>query len=225
MRLWHISDTHDNHESLTIPENIDIVIHSGDISNYRDVFRNALEAAKFLEWYKSLNIEYKCLCAGNHDSSIEKRLITPGDISSMGIIYLENSETTIEGVRIWGSPFTPTFGDWSFMKARDKISRIWEEIPEGIDIVVTHGPPKGTLDLSYDREGKLEFCGDGALGKKIVKIQPKLHLFGHLHDMEGVKNAGYLKYPNSRTIYSNGSVVTDGKFNQGTTSNGNIFEI
>lgn len=48
--------------------------------------------------------------------------------------------------------------------------------------------------------------------------------FGHIHNCEDIINAGYTKQSSYGTIYSNGSVVTDGKFGI-TSSNGNIFEI
>jgi Icc-related predicted phosphoesterase len=110
------------------------------------------------------------------------------------------------------------------MKARDKIYKVWDSIPDDTDIVIVHGPPKGILDLSYNRNNQLEFCGCSALAKRIRKIQPKLCLFGHIHNCEDIINAGYTKHSDYNTIYSNGSVVTDGKFGK-LSSNGNIFEI
>ena len=42
---------------------------------------------------------------------------------------------------------TPEFCDWAFMKARgEPIQEIWNKIPDGIDILVTHGPPLGRND-------------------------------------------------------------------------------
>lgn len=224
MRIWHISDTHTFHEMLTIPEGIDMVIFSGDCSNPREPLPNSFEVLNFLKWFGELPIKHKIFVAGNHDTSIEKRIIIDTDFGEE-IIHLWDDEVTIEGLKIWGSPYTPSFGiGWAFNKDRAKISRLWEQIPNDVDIIVTHGPPKGILDLSYDRDGNLEMCGDSALGKRIRKIEPKLVCFGHIHNCENITNQGYVKLADHNTIYSNGSIVTDGKFGR-INNNGNIFKL
>jgi Icc-related predicted phosphoesterase len=224
MKIWHISDTHTYHGLLDIPDNIDIVIFSGDCSNPRDPYLNKPEVENFLAWYESLPIKYKIFVAGNHDTSIEKGFINKLDFASKGIIYLENNYTEIEGLKIWGSPITPTFGDWAFMKARHKTHELWQQIPNNTDIIIIHGPPANVLDLSYNRLNQLEFCGDKALKKRLIDINPKLVCFGHIHNCDDIINAGTMKLSIRDTIYSNGSVVTDGKFGK-LSSNGNIFEI
>lgn len=224
-KLWHISDTHTYHEYLKVPEDIDIVIHSGDATNPRDRYKSREEMLNFLEWYSSLLIENKIYVAGNHDLCIEKGLITSKDFSDRGITYLEGEDVIVRNLKIWGGPWTPTFGDgWAFNRSRDKIYKYWENIPEDTDIVITHGPPKGILDLSYNRQNELEFCGDLAFKKRMLLIQPKLSCFGHIHNCDNIINAGYVKLQKYETIFSNGSVVTDGKFGQ-LLSDGNIFEL
>ena len=54
VKLWHVSDTHSYHSLLTVPENIDIVIHSGDFSNYKEFYKNEPEAKDFLRSYEDL---------------------------------------------------------------------------------------------------------------------------------------------------------------------------
>ena len=96
---------------------------------------------------------------------------------------------------------------------------MWEQIPDDADIIITHGPPKGILDLNRERS----FCGCAALLKAINKINPYMHLFGHVHDNEIVLNSGIRKLPNAKTIFSNGSVVCDGKTR--LISNGNLITL
>ncbi len=245
MRIWHISDTHTFHSQLTIPEGIDIVIFSGDCSNPRELYLNEPQVKDFIEWFGNLPIKYKIMIAGNHDTSIEHGYVTKQDFIDNGIIYLENESIEIDItnpsvwidkpenvlitkriLKIWGSPYTPSFGQgWAYNKKRDKLHKLWATIPEDTDIVVTHGPAKGALDLSFDRNNNLEFCGCTALAKRIRVIKPKLFLFGHIHNMEQINNAGQIKFSDHETIYSNGSVVYDGRFDKGITSNGNIFNI
>ena len=225
MKIWHISDTHTFHELLQIPEGIDMVIHSGDCSNPRDPYNNEPEVRNFIHWFKSLPIKHKIYVAGNHDTSIEKRLVIKEDFGAYNIIYLENETIEIEGLKIFGSPHTPQFGQWAFMKARNKLDRIWQSVIEdGTHIIVVHGPPQGMLDLSYDRNGLMEYCGDKSLMNKVVEVEPKLMLFGHIHNSDDIINAGTRTIPGLDTIFSNGSVVTDRKFGS-LSSNGNIFEL
>lgn len=225
MKILHISDTHGFHNLLTIPEDIDMIIHSGDTTNYKDLYKNQTEMEDFIYWYSRVKVKYKILIAGNHDITLEKNLFNVKQtLKDNNIIYLENESVTIESIKIWGSPYTPTFGDWSFMKARHKLGKIWSTIPDDTDIVIVHGPPKGIMDSSFDFNNYIERCGCNALKKRILQVEPKLFLSGHIHNSNDIINAGTLKLSAYRTIFSNGSVVTDGKF--GTlSSQGNILEI
>jgi Icc-related predicted phosphoesterase len=226
MKIWHISDTHTYHRLLDVPTDIDMVVFSGDCSNPRDPYTNEPEVRGFIDWYSSLKIPVKIFVAGNHDTSIEKRLVTKEDFTKHGIIYLENESITIDGIKIFGSPFSPTFGyGWAFNKDRNKLERIWRKIiDEDVDIVINHGPPKGILDLSFDRAGNLERCGDKSLLNRVMEVNPKLCLFGHIHDSGDIINQGTMKLSHLDTIFSNGSVIKDGSFGR-LTSNGNIFEL
>jgi len=225
MKIWHISDTHAFHELLQIPEGIDMVIHSGDCSNPRDPYTNEPEVRRFIDWFSGLPIKHKVFVAGNHDTSIEKGLVTKADFNDHAIHYLENETIEIEGIKIFGSPHTPQFGQWAFMKARNKLDRIWgKAIEDSTDIVVCHGPPRGMLDLSYDENRFLEYCGDKSLMNRVVEVNPTLMLFGHIHNNKDIINAGTRKVHSLDTIFSNGSVVTDGRFGK-LSSNGNILKI
>ena len=224
MRLLHLSDTHRNHDQLVIPDGIDLVMHSGDATNYRDPFKNEKEMWEFLEWYGSLDIPNKVFVCGNHDSSVEAGLIKKSNIESFGITYLFNDDVTINGYEIWGSPHTPTFNDWSFMKSRAKIHKVWDTIPEDTDIILTHGPPLGMLDITNRRDNLQEQCGDSALLGAIKRIEPAIVAFGHIHNTKRVYNAGTKQIAGMRTIFSNASCVNDGKWGV-ITSHGNVIEL
>lgn len=230
MKILHISDTHGFHG--TFPDerfkDIDVVIHSGDCSNWRDPYRNEPEVRNFIAWYESIPVKHKIFVAGNHDTSIERRMVTPADFHAAGITYLENASTTIDGLKFWGSPHTPTYGEWAFMKRREKINRVWEGIPDDTNVLIVHGPPKGVRDLSFDQQGDLEMCGCGALTKRCWALKDSLKLvaFGHIHNMDGViTNQGVSHYSSTPTIFSNAACVYDGKFDYGLTSHGNIITL
>ena len=225
MKIWHISDTHGFHNQLQVPEGIDLVIHTGDCSNHIDPYVNEPEVRKFIEWYEQVPIPNKIYISGNHDTSIERNLVKASDFISRGIHLLNHDWMDVNGIKIFGSPYTPTFGRWAFMKSRETINRVWEQIPEGMDIVGVHGPCKGILDLSYNRQNILEFCGDNALRKHILdRVKPKYFLSGHIHNFEDIINTGCRYLPDYGITFSNAAGVTDRQFDKGITYNGNIFE-
>lgn len=231
MKIWHISDTHGYHGYLKIPENIeniDVIVHSGDCSNSRSIINNREEVLNFIEWYSSIPVKYKIYVAGNHDTSIENNLITANNFTNKGIIYLENASIEIGGFNFYGSPYTPSFGNWSFMKSRNKLNGYWEKLKSNspnIDVLITHGPPRRILDSVETHNFQAEFAGDSALFNFIKDTNPKLSLFGHIHS--NISNLGTAKLSqlNLNTIFSNGSCVMDGRFRENCISNGNILEI
>lgn len=231
MKILHLSDTHCQQNKINIPSGIDLIIHSGDFSNKKDIERNEKEVLEFIDWFASLDAKHKVLVAGNHDTSIQAGLVTPEQIKNRGIIYLENASVKIEGLLVWGSPYTPSYGEWAFMREEQELSSIWNTIPDDADIVITHSPPRGMLDLTFDSEidGTLcyRLCGSESLAERINEVQPILHCFGHIHNSQQgtfVFNAGTRLKEGSRTIYSNGSCSTDGLWGE-ITSHGNTIEI
>lgn len=227
-RIWHISDTHSYHNQLIIPEGIDIVCFTGDESNYYETYMNEIETKDFLYWFAHLPIKYKIMIAGNHSAYAHNQNREFRELCKYhGIIYLENEGIEIEGIKFWGSPVTPSFGNWYFMKDRGRLDAFWSHIPEDTDVLLIHGPPRGILDISYNFENKIEFCGCKALRRHVLeRIKPKLCLFGHIHNYSDIINSGIVKlteYPD--ITFSNATAVVDRKFDQGIKNHGNIFEI
>lgn len=196
MKIIHLSDTHGYEPDITL-EKCDIAIHSGDAD-----LVSLSGLIRFCKWFKKQNARYKIYVAGNHDFYLETMASYSKTIfKEHGIIYLENNLIQIENVIIYGSPYTPRFGNWAFMRERgNDISKIWEQIPENIDILVTHGGPMGILDIAQRTK---EHVGCDDLKRFIKNIKPKFHLFGHLHE-----NYGIVKDDN--TVYVNSALITDG---------------
>lgn len=222
MKILCISDTHGFHRELFIPKNIDMIIHAGDSTNYWELYKNEQEFEDFLDWYSNTHVKYKVLIAGNHDHSLIKQY-NKDKVQKSGIIYLEHESIVIEGIKIFGSPYTPTFGSWFFMVNTWKMDKYWSAIDKDTDILVTHGPPYGILDLTIDRNRDLKLCGDKSLLNHVKEIKPKYHVFGHIHDNPEFKNQGMLV--RNDTNYLNVSCVTDSKFEEGLSSEGIVIEI
>jgi Icc-related predicted phosphoesterase len=226
MRAWVISDTHGYHAFLTPPIDCDTIVVAGDFSNSRQKAKNIEECKDFYDWLHYLPFHNKIVIAGNHDTSLEtaygKELIQQYEFT-----YLENEAIIIDGIKIFGSPLTPTFGEgWAFNKSRGNLWDYWQHIPDDTQLLITHGPPKGILDLSHDHDHVLEYCGDTSLLKRVMQLPLlKYHVFGHIHNTkEGDLNQGTRTHGNLPTTFVNASVVTDGQFNKGPSSNGVVIE-
>ena len=82
---------------------------------------------------------------------------------------MHKEKESIENIVFYGHATTPTYGDWFYMCARHKINRHWENIPDDTEVLITHGPPKGILDLTINQDNRLEQVGDGALRSRLQK--------------------------------------------------------
>ena len=191
-KIWFISDTHNEHAGLIVPADLDMVIHCGDESTAGDESRNEPEARRFFEWYSALEIPTKLFVPGNHSTAIEHGLIQAEDYPEIRFLIHEQLEWN--GRKVFGSPYTPNFFDWAYMKPRAELDAVWQSIPDDIDILITHGPPKGILDLTKDMDTRQPVhVGSMSLTRHVEqRIRPKFHAFGHLHDERGIKNFGTL---------------------------------
>lgn len=190
MRVVCISDTHCRHEDLLVPDG-DLLVHAGDMSR-RGTFR---EIVAFNHWLGTLPHRHKVVIAGNHDFAFEQ------DVGARSWLthaeYLQDSELTIEGLRIWGSPWQPRFFDWAFNLDRGKpLREKWKLIPSGLDILLTHGPPHGILDRTD--HGTNVGCED--LAEIVALRRPRLHVFGHIHEAAGCVERGGTTYVNACSL-------------------------
>ena len=191
MKLVMISDTHDRHKALNgfMPEG-DVLIHSGDLTMDGHLHK----AQQSLDWLNDQPYEHVVFVAGNHDFCFEHEALK--DKLNFGrLIYLEDSGVEIEGKKFWGSPVQPWFYDWAFNRQRgNEISQHWKLIPEGTDVLITHGPPMRVLDKE-PRHGENVGCYD--LARVVKKIKPKVHVFGHIHHGYGQIEVDGVKYFNA----------------------------
>lgn len=213
MKVTFISDTHVRHLDVKLPGG-DILVFSGDCmgSGYRPN-----ELKDFIKWFGDQPYTYKVFVGGNHDRFYENDPVTSGKwfeaASSHGVTVLCNQGVELGGLKIYGTPYQPYFCDWAFnVPDSDKLYWIYKNIPENLDILVTHCPPYDILDKSHlprpgwGRTGE-EPLGSQELSKVISELggaAPRYHCFGHIHG-DGGKTVTV-----GNTTYINASVCDEG---------------
>ena len=168
MRIVVTSDTHNNYPE--IPEG-DIFIHCGDLTA-RGTTEECLRA---LGWISRLPHRHKFVVPGNHDFELDIfNYVRDQEI-------LIDRHVEVEGLHIYGTPWTPIFQKWAWMKSEEELAATFARIPKGLDILITHGPPNGLLDFNYRKDN----CGSKALRDRLPEILPRYHVFGHIHESYG----------------------------------------
>ncbi len=178
MRLVFLSDTHRLHEHLSVPAG-DVLVHCGDWSTRG--FRE--ETEEFLAWLRALPYPHKVVVPGNHDFFCEREPVEARALFERGgVRYLLDEAAEVAGLRFYGSPWTPRFGDWAFMRdPGEALEATWAAVPAGLDVLVTHGPPRGLGDVT--RRGSAVGCE--ALRARVLEVRPRLHVYGHIHEDAG----------------------------------------
>lgn len=222
MIISFISDTHGKHNQIvtnkslrkmrsSVPQPLDLpggdlLIHAGDFMNSG---YSQTEATEFLSWFDGIdNYDTKVLIAGNHDRIVQndpdwfKGMLT----GYKWVDYLQDEKMELwneddDQITIYGSPWQPEFHNWAFNLPRngDEMKARWDAIPKDTDILITHGPPYGYLDVPGGQSIRV---GCEMLRHRVDEIRPKIHVFGHIHG-----SAGY--YYNGHTHFINAAVLNE----------------
>uniref|UniRef100_A0A0G4F160 Calcineurin-like phosphoesterase domain-containing protein n=1 Tax=Chromera velia CCMP2878 TaxID=1169474 RepID=A0A0G4F160_9ALVE len=213
LRCVCISDTHMRHDKLPdLPEG-DVLIHTGDCTN----FGSLAEVVEFASWMGRLNFPHKILVPGNHDMildppyyadywsdwSLEKEdcAVAFSALETSGVKVLKEEGVTIEGVSVFGTPWVVNGNPWetAFNVPQTQAASLWDKIPSDTQILLTHMPPFGMKDR--DVFGVNAGCPD--LANAVMKrVKPAAHIFGHEHADSGV-------FVNGGTAFVNAASVSD----------------
>ncbi|KAG8717215.1 hypothetical protein FRC09_014609 [Ceratobasidium sp. 395] len=178
IRLVCVSDTH-NHllPHSSVPPG-DVFIHTGDITNNG----TPEELKRSLDWIRSLPHAHKIIIGGNHDTALAE----PDELKQLdlaGVTYLcdETLELVIRGqkLRLYGSPWTPRFGNFAFQYPKGAGAEIWNSIPQNTDVLITHGPANAHCDR--DGLGCEDFLG------RMWQVRPRVLVCGHIHAGRGIE--------------------------------------
>ena len=191
MKIVTMSDTHNFHDKVVVPDG-DCIVFAGDMCGYGGID----EVNDFCIWLEKLPHKHKIIVAGNHDWHFQRAPhLAKARVEEAGAVYLSDNWCDEGGVRFYGSPFQPEFCNWAFNLPRNGVGlrERWEAIPEDIDVLITHCPPQGVLDQCWDNEK----VGDRYLWEADLRVKPELHVFGHIHGMYGQIKIGPTLYVNA----------------------------
>jgi Icc-related predicted phosphoesterase len=191
MRIVATSDTHSKHKQVPIPDG-DVFIHAGDLTprgNYDEFISVA-------SWFAELKNRFKhrIFIGGNHDFALEiNSKYVLDDLFDSDVIYLQDKEIIIDGIKFYGTPWMPPYYDWAFMREEEWLEKCYAAIPNDVDVLITHTPPFGILDNAADDEKS----GSLALRKRLEGLhQLKHHIFGHVHEAYGSEKRGDVTFHN-----------------------------
>ncbi|KAG9789511.1 hypothetical protein ABEF93_002433 [Exophiala dermatitidis] len=200
IRVVCLSDTHSKIPPTSIPKG-DLLIHSGDLTNAGTLtsIQQSIDWLKTLQkpWYGSSDgFRHIVVVAGNHDSYFDERSRSFHDSKNTRrkldwgkIHYLEHSGVTLpfpdgRELKVYGAPQIPKCGgkDFAFQYVRGQDA--WSNtIPDDVDVLVTHNPPKWHLDIPQNGG-----MGDEFELREVWRVKPTLHAFGHVHSGYGIES-------------------------------------
>ena len=194
MKIIATSDLHGN--LPLIEEPFDLMLIAGDIAPAHSqyyAFQFEWLMNDFVEWVNSLpmnNIWSKViLVPGNHDYMLE-RISHPQIFEFDRIKFLRHDmyefefpvSDGLDSLTIFGTPYCSIFGHWAFMLNDEALDKKFSQIPEGVDILVSHDSPNiGKIGAILEGPWKNDETGNKVLAKHIERVHPKLFVSGHFH--------------------------------------------
>ncbi|PSB01111.1 metallophosphatase domain-containing protein [Merismopedia glauca] len=201
MRIVVISDTHGKHEELG---NLygDVLIHCGDMCK---AFGQELQNILDLDNWFSRQKFHRILCVGgNHDFLLEDTK-NQEKINFQNAIYLQDEPYEYKGILFYGSPWVPELSGWAFYLDSENLHAKWSLIPDHVDVLITHTPPRGILD----RNTAGKSCGCPNLRNRLNQVRPVLHCFGHIHASAGTEIVDGVTFYNASTVNRRYQIVRE----------------
>ncbi|MDQ8198176.1 metallophosphoesterase [Pelagicoccus enzymogenes] len=199
MNVTVISDTHAMHDRLPALSG-DVLIHAGDfydVAECRDKKLKRLNA-----WFAKQDFQVKLFIPGDHDVPVYASWHSQKNYLSEATLLVD-TVYEYEGVRFYGSPWVPNADGYPFAMEAERIEETWSKIPVETDVLITHVPPIGVLDDGPFDQGQ----GCPVLRRRVLEVDPRCHVFGHVHWSSGDQKLG-------GTRFVNASYVNERRFNE-----------
>ena len=172
-----VSDTH-GFGMDDLPMKGDVLIHAGDFwLDTQNRNRNAKAFEDFDAWLYRQDFAHKIVLRGNHDP-------VRCEFKASNATYIASKRQTIDlnGLKVYCVPHGSAVSLTKDFKALKEL--------RDADILLTHAPPRGTLDTTYEgnnagskalRDAYYNACDDNA---------PTLWVCGHIHESAGAARVG-----------------------------------
>jgi Icc-related predicted phosphoesterase len=211
IRVVVFSDSHNNHNDVEIPDG-DVLIFCGDATEYG----SDEEILEFDHFLGKLPHRHKLVTLGNHERAAIMRN-TPQQIQEKyfkNATYVQDEQIIINGIKIYLSPWANNMSKLAdvmikatrgvfYAKNDLEMRAAWNNIPDDVNILVTHCPPYGILD---DEMGCKELLA------RIPSLPHlKVHLFGHVHSGHGVYQHDGVTFVNATVPKTSKSIWFDYK--------------
>jgi hypothetical protein len=134
---------------------------------------------------------------GNHES---RAISSEWRDQITGAVVLLNNGIELAELKIWGSPITPKDLGGFGPSTPEELERLYARIPDGTDLIITHGPPRGILDGASEPGGPQ---GCPQLLAAAHRVKPLVHVFGHVH-------RGYGLMHSAETLFVNAALAGPG---------------
>mmetsp|Transcript_17385 Transcript_17385/g.29108 ORF Transcript_17385/g.29108 Transcript_17385/m.29108 type:complete len:656 (+) Transcript_17385:115-2082(+) len=122
--------------------------------------------------------------------------------------YLCDSFIELEGLKFYGTPWvfggndtfssetSPCHFRWAYSVTEEELVAKYAQIPDDVDILITHMPPYGIGDgrRNYDKDYfdenerqvmGYDHVGSTSLRDRLAKLNPLIHCYGHIHSGYG----------------------------------------
>ena len=193
-KIFAFADTHGRHRELEIPGNTDILVCAGDVCDAG----NEMQLRDFFAWFAGQPAKYKLFVPGNHDLPFDIAPQHAAGYIPQGVTFIENGGVMLGGVHFYVLPvrpwlhghgqipylILPDFGISTIPGLHGEIPNLIHghgrqipNLPKRVDVLVTHGAPKGILD----ENGR----GCPILRQLVTGVKPGIHIFGHFHRTGG----------------------------------------
>ena len=201
LKIYAMSDMHGHLKLYRPNDDADIVILAGDIAP------SDIEEEDVLNWFNS-NFKSWCeewrdavilILPGNHDRFLHEHYREVHLVKNAKFIVDRLVE--VSGLKIYGTPWCKSKHLGKHLKAQifetseGVMAMMFENIPEGLDILVSHAPPYIAEDEKFNDERKCL----GVLTErfKMMKRPPRFVICGHLHNNNKEMPVGVLRVGNS----------------------------
>lgn len=176
----------------------DVLLYAGDFT----LFSKSLEMIiDFNDWLGELPYRDRIVIPGNHEYFLEADPARRSLLSNATVLINESVE--LEGLNVYGSPVTASFGSAYAVSSPADRRRLYATIPDNTDILLTHTPAYSVLDCKPSDD---HHAGCPELLEAMGRIKPKLHVCGHIHGGHGITERNGTLHVNAAMAGAYGSL-------------------